>query len=1778
MSTVDSPPVAIAPPDPQSNEQAEAPAHSQSDAPPRAPGKGSRSVDASPGPETAPAPTPTPTPAGPFDTPQSQPMTATASTSSLQPPLENGDNSTSGPYGTRSRNRTGGTRPNYAEDRELDLEIEALSKPSRSSKRSSAAAVGEQQPSQMGFAAVNNAQHDKTSESASAANAATLTPAAVAPAPSKKRKHPGSNHTVAANSTMSSSSRARPVASVPFKGYVETNMMSFKGSGYKLNEKNQLVADDGTPVQANDHVYLICEPPGEPYYLARIMEFLHAKNDPEGPIDAIRVNWYYRPKDILRRVQDTRVVFASMHSDTCPLTSVRGKCNIRHLSEISNMDEYRGQQDSFWFDKLYDRYMHRYYEVIPTSRVVNVPQHVKAVLDQRWKFVLVEIGRGRELTSESKKCTKCEQFASNHDSVDCAVCKRTYHMQCVRPPLLKKPARGFAWACAHCSRAQEIKMDSRNTPAGSDVGHGDDDDPMDEDEDDNHQPKSRDTRESSIAPEPHPAPTKEQIAQANLWPWRYLGVHSRVEDALDYDDRIYPRASSRLGPRHQANVNVWHGRPIELVKPAEIKRKYLKNAHHIKGSKGSKDTGTDTDKDQKLKRPKWVIDEPVGYVPRGQDEPVEIKGKKEHTAQLLFKMPELGQLSGRGGDDTGGPLDPERLVDEYMTRVKPIAAKYNLLDSSVDFLTKAIEKLHEHDYNVEKALKAMTELSLKSDLKQPELTRDEIKRFEEGVAKYGSELHAVTRHVGSVKESRIVRFYYMWKKTDRGRQIWGNFEGRRSKKESKRADKEGHNAPKLLDDVADDQDDSAFDDEKAAQKKRGFVCKFCGTHHSRQWRRAPGTPPGTLVPKDPSAKNNKDKSGWLTLALCGRCAYLWRKYAVQYEDIEEISKKIASSGSRAAKRKVDEELLRLILEAHQMSGDPIPPRAVDEVNKAGLEVPQNIIQPEEPPKKKGRLDKDITQSTPDVVSEKKKAAPEKPPEPAPIEPDPPRVKVHPCAVCRVIEAPGLELLKCRDCRLHVHGACYGVGKKTNTKPWFCDMCRNDHNLQVSTTYECVLCPVKLTPQDLMEPLKPSHKKRTDREREKERIEKEIIEEAGRRWRMEQEAAGRPVNPREALKRTAWNNWIHITCALWTKEIKFGNSELLDDAEGVGFIPPERFEPICVICKMSGLPTVKCHVATCNNNFHVGCAHQNQYTFGFDVAPVKSSRRDTTNVMKLGTETGIVTAAIWCPSHVPATWVHKMLEMTDTGLTAMQLFARNYKQVDNSVTGTVRRAAQFATNFVSSAPAVQPPQRRGSTVNGGPNGAATHSERNGGTSLRASPAAATAAAESSLDSDVATTEANESSKKRSGGQKKCCTCLVDVSPRWWPLQQERSPAPNGTVMESAADLVQVNGSRDTIMTNGSVDAEPADGTALATIAGGRDRCIMYQCHKCHVLKRTPPSSPSQVKPREKPVSLDQPQEPYNHQPPFPAPPPNVYAMNRPPIEGPPHSHPHALPAPASHYSPWQGGPPPQWSSPGTRAARHPSPPAPPLYGQPLYRPPPPPPQPLPPPPPEYSQSPYGRPGHPSPYANVPPPPPGPGLAPQHSPPPPAAYGHHPPPPPPHHPHHPHHAIPSPSAPPQVTRPPSPPRYGPDRPPVPSPHLGLGPSSLLSRGYPEPPRQGSLDSPVNGYAAPHHTPSRMYPQGPPPLPPPPPAPAAMRQSPSAQSLAQIAQVAGDQGVGRPHSRQASVEMTGTPRFGPRPVTGSPQQRPLTPSTGPAFNRDDRKDGLGASASPSVKNLLS
>ncbi|KAI7519789.1 hypothetical protein KC331_g20528, partial [Hortaea werneckii] len=466
-----------------------------------------------------------------------------------------------------------------------------------------------------------------------------------------------------------------------------------------------------------------------------------------------------------------------------------------------------------------------------------------------------------------------------------------------------------------------------------------------------------------------------------MWPMRYLGIHCRVEDALQYDDRaIYPRASSRLGPRHQANVTIWPGRPVELVKPAEIKKRYSKNSSsHKKDGKLSKETvaALEADREERSKRPKWVQDEPPGYVARGEDYP---EDDPRCTAKLVFKMPEE-------------PKKPEadKYVDEYVKEAKKLARGIGVPPFGVNFLDKALELFAKSNYNIGVALQKLRQIDRKKDLHEPVLTKDQLGKFEEGVAKYGSEHRLIRLHMKTnLPNSDIVRFYYLWKKTPKGREIWGNYGGRKGSKRKVENDA----GAKLQLEVAHNADDSAFDNDKAIRKQKGFQCKFCNATHSRQWRKAPGVAPGQLAPADGKGSSKQIRP---LLALCLRCAGLWRKYAIQWEDVDELAKKVSSGGGRALKKRIDEELLRELMIANEAANTPPlpgpePTPALPSVEAVG-----------EPPKKKSKMDAAPAVLPPEPPKKKEKPPPppkEPTPPPPPIVPNQPQWRVLPCAICR----------------------------------------------------------------------------------------------------------------------------------------------------------------------------------------------------------------------------------------------------------------------------------------------------------------------------------------------------------------------------------------------------------------------------------------------------------------------------------------------------------------------------------------------------------------------------------------------------------------------------------------------------------------------------------------------------------------------------------------------------------------------------------------------------------
>jgi hypothetical protein len=885
-------------------------------------------------------------------------------------------------------------------------------------------------------------------------------------------------------------------------------------------------------------------------------------------------------------------------------------------------------------------------------------------------------------------------------------------MNCVNPPLPKKPTRGFAWACGPCGRAAERKLEARNTPI-----HGIDEEEEVIEEEEEDPALAASTRAPSpsgadIATDQHPG-TQAEIAMAKMWPFRYLGIHCRVEDALQYDDRaIYPRASSRLGPRHQANTNVWHGRPIELVKPADIKKRFVKGGGQKKDTKLTKETlaAIEADRKEREKRPKWVQDEPPGYVHRGEDYD---NDDPRNTARLNFKMPEE--------DDEHTPASNEAFIDKFMERVSATAKSLRVTTWGSNLQDKALELLIKNKYNADKAIEQLSKVDRVKDLKEPILTPDELKKFEEGVMKYGSEHRSVRLHMKtSHPTSTIIRFYYLWKKTPRGRQIWDNYGGRKGRKRQNMDP-----AGKLHAEVADDLDDSAFDTDKARTQKRGFQCKHCSTRHSRQWRRAPGVSPGQTVPSG-EGKMSKDKGARLLLALCGRCAGLWRRYAIVWEDIDEATKKAIQAGGRAWKRKFDEEVVHEILAA--LEAPPEDPAIVQSVEGS------------EPPKKKAKL-------APEV--EKKKAPKLPTPPPPPIVPDQPRWRELPCFVCNVLDSAGESPIVCSHCKLSVHKRCYGLATQAIPAKWICDQCTNDRTPTVSTEYMCTLCPIEETTLEMLEAPKVTHKKKSDRERDKERLEKVLADSVQLEYNKKQASLNRPSNPREPLKRTDGNNWVHVQCAIWTPEIRFSEASLLERAEGFSVIPMERYDAICKICKKNNHGAcVSC--LQCRANFHVGCAVQAGYTLGFDVTPVKGSRKDQVITATIGEETGSLTAAIWCKEHTIKTPVHAISEAADDkSQNALQVFVQNYKQADPTLTGTARKANLLSqsTKLAQAITANAAANRRISTAS------------NMARSARDSPAVASRAD----DTDGASSVEDEPTKT-------CLKCQTDASPRWWSAEE------------------------------------------------------------------------------------------------------------------------------------------------------------------------------------------------------------------------------------------------------------------------------------------------------------------------------------------------------------------------------------------------------------------------
>ncbi|PCH36401.1 hypothetical protein WOLCODRAFT_81894 [Wolfiporia cocos MD-104 SS10] len=314
---------------------------------------------------------------------------------------------------------------------------------------------------------------------------------------------------------------------------------------------------NGEQVKVNDHVY--CSPSwsvrdGTPYSVARIMEFLPALGVPtfdkdekrSEPITRVRLAWYYRPMDVSDRpTADCRLLLAAIYSEVCEISQVRSKCYVLHRDKISDLASWKKRPDRFYFTRLFDPWIRKEFEVIPSSTVRNIPAHIRDVLIQRYEYVVAEKEVVPDLTDTLRHCDTCTQWCPPLETVQCDRCKKFFHMGCVNPPLLAKPSRGYGWTCAPCSRKHEEEVDSHEVRQLT---------PMAPKPPKSNAPaargRGRPRKDRTLAEKEE----NMEIKHFKMWPFRYFGQYTVAEDTLDPDDLIFPRSATRVGSKYQAAV------------------------------------------------------------------------------------------------------------------------------------------------------------------------------------------------------------------------------------------------------------------------------------------------------------------------------------------------------------------------------------------------------------------------------------------------------------------------------------------------------------------------------------------------------------------------------------------------------------------------------------------------------------------------------------------------------------------------------------------------------------------------------------------------------------------------------------------------------------------------------------------------------------------------------------------------------------------------------------------------------------------------------------------------------------------------------------------------------------------------------------------------------------------------------------------------------------------------------------------------------------------------
>ncbi|CBQ69988.1 conserved hypothetical protein [Sporisorium reilianum SRZ2] len=1052
---------------------------------------------------------------------------------------------------------------------------------------------------------------------------------------------------------------------------------------------------DGKMIGINDHIYLSpawAPGAGEPYMIARVMEFVTAASSRSGAAALasssgtlqVRANVFLRMRDIsLRSTNDPRLLVATMHSDVFSLENVRGICEVRHRDLIGNgtapdVSQWKKKEDHFYYYQLYDRYIHRFYDVIPTEKVQNAPPEVLTTLRTRYSFVVAEVGMINDLTDALRGCAVCHRWASGPESVRCDTCKKYFHMKCLNPPLVSKPAKGYSWTCAPCSRRHEqdveltLQTGGQLMSASSSANGSSTSNPQAR-----HQitiaannrgrgaPRGR-ARQSltrrgtagrgdelisaSNTPDGSPAPEKTNddlrgTRCFNRWPYRYFGQHTNAMDVLDPHDSVYPIATTRLGPKYQASLPTWeeqkeaglgvHCRTKEKVKEDEAAAATAAAGEDAATGSGatastSQQGAAASNSHKKKARPSKRKREAV----ERSDTPT--TGSSTPAAAPV-PLPSDAPEFERGGDQSIEPIflpsvsESEQELNAY---VQAVQAHFKTVPPHhVDLLNRALATFTNKEGDPVQALMSMS-ASTNKQLRIDHWTSKEAKQFESGIAQVNSDMKQLKKFIPTKKVSDIVRYFVVWKMA----RIKADLEAARPQPQPQptkststsskrdRANGAGRTAsstatapaaPKPTTSRAVSPSLSVYGDD--APSGASTSCAMCSTTSSRIWY------------KGPASLANR--------VLCVTCGIHWRKYAAETfnPDLVSVNTRNKSAAAAAA-------------------------AAASGASEDGLGVA--------PPSKLARTSRDGKGSTPGTS-------------PVPVAPPPvPKPEPLKCVMCKRIE-PKKKLAQCRQCSLSVHQGCYGLtDAEIEMDAWLCDPCNNEKAQEAALLPRCILCSPAAQQDAAANSAKhaaavagggegkargrPKASAVAAAAAAAAAAEDGVKQEAGAGGVVAASVLKAPLGALDAFRPTECNNWAHVLCAVFMPEVVFSDTTRLKTVESCGNLPTWRYEALCCICNVACGACVTCSDPSCRKTFHVSCAHNQQpgYTLAFEIIPVKSTRREVIPTLTFKGETGHMVPQIWCRDHKDIAKAKKLYDLAEvdpkTGLTSLQMFVRANK--------------------------------------------------------------------------------------------------------------------------------------------------------------------------------------------------------------------------------------------------------------------------------------------------------------------------------------------------------------------------------------------------------------------------------------------------------------------------------------------------------------------------------------